>query len=177
MPRQLCLLQGDSGLVDDVRVPQLPDREVHRDVQIGVARDLGPPAREVGARGLQHPCADLLDQARVLRDRNEQRRRDRTERGRRPAQQRFDADDLLRAHRENRLIVQRELAVVPRLAELAFEVQTGCHEVPHVLVEDGNRVATASLAWYIAVSASRNKVSTLASPPGSTTAIPMLTVA
>ena len=56
---------------DDVRVPQLPDREVHRDVEIRVARDLGTPAREVGAGGLEHPRADLLDQPRVLGDRDE----------------------------------------------------------------------------------------------------------
>ena len=41
--------------------------------------------------------------------------------------------------------MQRELAVVPRLAELAFEVQPRRDEVSHVLVEDGDRVAAGIL--------------------------------
>ena len=70
------------------------------------------PARRLAAGGAQHPFADLQDQAALLGDRDEDRRRDGAALGMLPAQQRLEADDL--AGRQLRSAAGRRARNSPR---------------------------------------------------------------
>ena len=59
--------------------------------------DMRRPGRGLGAGGAQHPFAELVDQAGVLRDRDEFGRRDHAAFGMAPAQQRLAAGHLVAA--------------------------------------------------------------------------------
>ena len=62
----------------------------------------------IGERAAQHDLAELGHQAGLLRERNEDRRRDGAAARMGPAQQRFDADDGAAVGRDHRLIVDFE---------------------------------------------------------------------
>ena len=72
-------------------------------------------------RGPQHPFADLADQAGFLGQRNELGRRDRPAGRMLPADQRFEPGDLLAGGADDRLVMDRQLAALDRLAKIVLE--------------------------------------------------------
>ena len=75
----------------------------------------------VHANPVQHPLADLENEVRLLRERNELRRRNVAVSGQPPAQQRFGADDAAVAQVDLRLVLDDELVALQRAAQLALQ--------------------------------------------------------
>ena len=72
----------------------------------------------LGAGLPQHPLAERHDQPGLLGERNELGRRDHAALGMVPAQQRLEAADLVALEVDERLVVELELAVGERLAQV-----------------------------------------------------------
>ena len=72
-------------------------------------------------RGPKHPFADLADQPRFLGQRHELGGRDRAARRVLPADQRFEAGNFLAGGADDRLIMDRQLAALDRLAKVVLE--------------------------------------------------------
>ena len=100
--------------LDEVGAAELQRRDVDGDGQPG-------PGAAVEAGAPQHIFAELDDQPGVLGDRNELRRRDRADRRMVPARQRLDADDIVAAGVDDRLIGRGQLAALDRVQQIAFE--------------------------------------------------------
>ena len=80
-----------------------------------------PPIRRLPAGFMQHPTTDRDDQAGVIRDRDEFRRRYDAAFGMVPANERLDADYRAGRQGHSRLVVQKELVPLQRLHEAAFD--------------------------------------------------------
>ena len=108
-------LQGVGDHRDDARVVELQRRQVDRDA------DMVGPLRRFLERRPQHPFADLpirpASSASGMNLAGEIGPRV----GWLPADQRFEARDLLACGVDDRLVVNRELAALDRLAEVVFE--------------------------------------------------------
>ena len=99
---------------DEVGAAELQRRDVHRHGQVrpGAAVEAGAP---------QHPLAEIDDQAGMLGDRDELRRRDFADGRMVPARQRFDADDLFAAGIHDRLVGGGKPVVLDGVEQVAFE--------------------------------------------------------
>src|SRR5579862_4197259 len=75
------------------------------------------------AGGLEHPAPDVDDQAALLGERDEIERRDHAALRMLPTHERFDTGDALGLERDERLIVQHELAALERALELGPELE------------------------------------------------------
>ena len=98
--------------------------ELHRRNVDGNA-NVRRPARSLAAGGVEHPLADFLDQAGLLGDRDELRRRDHAAARMPPAQERLAANDFLAADIDERLIMDRETAFDHGGAHVVFELAAG----------------------------------------------------
>ena len=121
---ELGLLEDALDHVDEVGAAELQRRDVDGD---GQAR----PVAAVEAGAAQHPLAELDDEAGVLGDRNELRRRDLADGRMGPARQRLDADHVVAAGIDDRLIGGLEAVVLDRVQQVAFQElavgQVGVH--------------------------------------------------
>ena len=79
------------------------------------------PVRRLGAGRMEHPVAELVDQAGLFGDRNELRRRNHAAVGMAPAQQRLAGGDLAILQVEHGLIVNFQSVIGDRLAQFEFE--------------------------------------------------------
>ena len=119
---------------------------------------LGPlaaPGGELAHRLLQHPVADVGDQPALLRERDELRRRDDAVRGVRPAHERLHADDGALRQPHDGLV--DEVQLVPAMAWCRSR-SSSTRSATRVRIDSSNTATAsrpASLAWYMAVSASR----------------------
>ena len=101
------------------------------------------PHGVVAAHLVQHPRADVEDEARFLRERDELRRGDVAVTRQAPAQQRLGADDLAARQVDLGLVADEELVAVERASQLALEHEPldggGVHlgRVVHVTVTAG----------------------------------------
>ena len=131
---------GEDALdhLDEVGAAELQRRDVHRDGQVRPG-----PAVEAGAA--QHPFAQIDDQAGVLGDRNELRRRDLADCRMVPARQRLDADDLFAARIHDRLIGCGEPIVLDGVEQVAFEELAVGQVGVHGRVVDAGAVAALVL--------------------------------
>ena len=111
---EIGLLEDALDHVDEVGAAELQRRDVDGD---GQAR----PALAVEAGAPQHPLAELDDEAGVLGDRNEIRRRDLAGGRMVPARQRLDADHDRAAGVDDRLIGGGEAVVADRVQQIAFQ--------------------------------------------------------
>ena len=93
---------------------QILAADIDRHAQLRVAA-LGE-RREIAAGAAQHPAAELHRQPGQLGDRQEFRGGHQAANLVRPAQERFDRDDLARREQVARLVVQLELVFLDRLA-------------------------------------------------------------
>ena len=107
---------------DQARRRQLAGREVDGDDERVDTGSVGPRAGLADGL-LEHPLADPHDQPGLLGHADELRRQHQPSFGVLPAQQRLDADDLARAERDLRLVVQRQLGALDRLAQLAIDAE------------------------------------------------------
>ena len=109
----------------DVLPAQLHRRDVDRHL------DIVRPAGGIGAGLPQHPFAERHDQPGFFRDRDEFGGRDHAADGMVPADQRLAAADFVRLQIQQRLVMQYELAVADRLAQVhldrAARVDAGIH--------------------------------------------------
>ena len=94
------------------------------------------PRLRLRARLAQHPFAERNDQARVLGDRDELRRRHQPLVRLRPAQQRFGAADAPRGEVDQRLVVQHELAVLERAPQVGLGREAAAHALGHLRAEE-----------------------------------------
>ena len=118
---------------------ELHRRDVDRDP------DVVRPVRRLGAGRPQHPFAERIDQAGLLRDRNELGRRDHAALGMVPAQQRLAADDPVVADVDQRLVVQLELAAHERLAQVDLQRAARLHARVHLRLEEAVGAAAVGL--------------------------------
>ena len=154
-----CSLQRAEDPFDEPRIAELARREVHADVQLRCFRHLVTPDRELPARLVEHPPSELGDEAHVLGDGDELRRRDPSEQRVRPAHQRFDAERLPVGQGDDRLEVHFELAALGAPRRLC---SSSSRSAARARIDWSNTAMPsrpASFAWYIAVSASRIIVS------------------
>jgi hypothetical protein len=152
--------------VHEIGLPELVHADIDRPASTGPDRGDVAQRRQLGAGGAQHPFAQVDDQARLLRHRDERCRRHRVRAaGCCPAQQGFGADHLVGFRTDLRLVVQLEApgCVRPgagRLSSAARASTAACIA--------GSKKRTvlrpAALAWYIATS---ERLSTSSSVPSS----------
>lgn len=93
----------------------------------------------------QHDLADLTDHAGVFCHRDELRRADRPARGMLPSGERFEADERSGPERNDRLVGDRQLVVVDRVAEIRLELQPIHRALAHGRVEKLDRRRAVSL--------------------------------
>ena len=150
--RQAVLVERAPHLLGKFRVPQLMRRDVQRQAR---RRDLAvAPARELRARGIEHPAAEVDDEAALFRRRHELARKSHAVARRLPAQQRLDALRARRPTRELRLVEERELAAAQ--ARDAVRVSVGADGFVVMLTSKNiARPRPRSLARYMAMSALR----------------------
>jgi hypothetical protein len=110
----------------------------------GKAQRRGPRCRVVAGL-LQDPVAERHDQAGVFRDRNELVGADQSALRMTPAYQRLGPADALSPHVNDRLIVQLELAVRNRLAQIIFEGLLGVGGLDHLGLEQAEIIAPLGL--------------------------------
>ena len=103
-------------------MPELLGRQVDRDAH---RRHAGiEPAAHLATGLAQHPVADRHDEAGFFGDRNERVRRHQTARRMAPADQRFGAAHAVRRDVDLRLVVQLELTLFERAAQVVLQRQT-----------------------------------------------------
>ena len=133
---------------------------------------VGPPGGR-GA-GLPHrPFAERDDEPGLLGQRDELGRRDEAALGVMPAQQRLEAADLVAREVDERLVVELELAVGQRLAQIDLQLAARLHVGIHVRLEEAVDAAPSALARSRARSAFLSSWSGSVPSPGET-AMPML---
>src|SRR6185295_17665109 len=102
---------------------ELARREVDRHADVRVIRELGLEVHRVAAGRLQDPEPERDDQAGLLGERDEVERRDEAALRVLPADERLEAVDRAGLQRDERLVVERELAVLERPRKVALELQ------------------------------------------------------
>jgi len=107
--------RGHDG-ADIVRPFNLQRRGVDRD------DDFGTPLRGVRAGLKQHPVADRIDHADFLGDGDEHAGRNHAARRMAPARQRLHADDDAIAGGDDRLVMDRQLALIDSGAKILLEL-------------------------------------------------------
>jgi hypothetical protein len=119
-------------------LPDMAASELHRrqlDRRREVAQALAAPGRHLAAGFVQHPGADLGDQAGAFGHRDEKRRLHLAQLRVAPAQQGLGADDAARAQVQLRLPVQAEFTARQRLLQAGQHLRVGQHTVVHCRVE------------------------------------------
>ena len=111
------------------RVVELDRRKIDRD------RGGSLPGHSLGAGGRQHPGSNRNDQAGFLGDRYEVGGRDASSFRMIPAQQRFIAGDFKRHRVDDRLIVQREVALFQRHAQIPAQDLALAQPLVHARLE------------------------------------------
>ena len=132
------LLQHPCDQLGETRLPKLGRRKVDREPQ---AR---PGARPRTGRA-QHPFAERQDQAGLLGQRNEARRRNLAPLGVAPAQQRLDPDHPHADEVDLRLIVEVELSVREAAAKVVLERPALAQAQVHLFLEEAERAAPFGL--------------------------------
>ena len=103
------------------------------------------PPHVLGAGLAEHPQPDLDDDAGLLGQADELRRRQQPSVGVVPADEGLDREHLARRHLDLGLVVDDQLAVVERLAQLDLVLELPAHLGPQRLVEDLDAIATELL--------------------------------
>ena len=103
------------------------------------------PVHRFGTGGSYHPFPEFCDQAGLFRHRDEFGRRDGPALGLVPAKQRLAGDDLVSLEIDDRLIVQFELSLGERRAQIELEIPPRRHPLMHGGFEKPVRAATAGL--------------------------------
>ncbi|OIQ76602.1 hypothetical protein GALL_417180 [mine drainage metagenome] len=129
--------------VDETGVGELPRADVDREHALARRRPLAP-RRNARAGGVEHPLAELDDQAGLLGHRDELTRREQAAHRVVPAQQGLGPDDGARAV-ELRLVVQLELAELDGLAQLRLQRGAPGQLDLHALFEEAQRIASVLL--------------------------------
>jgi serine/threonine-protein kinase len=142
--------RSDPGVVEhgavageEFRLAELLERKVDRDA--AGPRHLLLPGAVVAADALQHPLADLLDQVRFFRERDELRGRDVAVVREPPSHQRLAADHPPVAQVHLRLVEDHELVALHRAAELALHHQPLDRGRAHLAREEAVAVAAVLL--------------------------------
>ncbi len=123
-------LQRAGHRVDEFRRRKLVSGHVHGHPQRWQAVLLPQPVLPAGLA--QHPFADRTDQAGVLGQRDEVRRRDQAALRMLPADQGLDAGDQAAAQVHLRLVEQHQFGPLQGLAQVGFHVQAPPHGDTHV---------------------------------------------
>ena len=110
-----------------------------------VDRGVGGPARELAAGLAQHPAPERHDQPALLGDRDERAREHDPLLRVAPAHQRLDGDDPALVEVDERLVVELELVVVERAAQVLLELEALHHAPAHAAVEQLEARAAAVL--------------------------------
>ena len=105
------------------------------------------PSVSVRARLLEHPLSDLGDQARLLGEGHDNRRRHQPPGGVHPAQEGLDASDPSLHRGNDRLVLGVELPASERPAQVAFD--SGVVVEQALLVEVEDLVAGASFSFRL----------------------------
>ena len=129
-------LESVPHVLDEVVPVELEPGDVDRDAEIVAER---APAGDLRARFAQHPASDIDDLPGRLEQRDELVRLDLAERGVLPAQQRLDADQREVVEAVDRLVVQHELVLFERRAQVELELVAVLDVGAHLRVE--HRVA------------------------------------
>ncbi len=103
------------------------------------------PLPQPAAAVPDHPFADRSHQARLLRHRDELRRRDRAPLRVLPAQKPLDALDQAGAGVDHRLEEQPQLAVAERRAQTALQLELLDHPVLHEIAVEAARLVAPGL--------------------------------
>jgi len=137
--RQPVLLERGHDFRDEVGLGQLQGGDVDRDaLELGAS---GTPLGQRGARGLEHPAADLADDAGLLGECHELARREQATRRVLPAQQRLCGGRLARGRVHDGLEVEDELVALERHDQVVLQ-----HEAVEQLFVHGCRVPAESPA-------------------------------
>src|SRR6266850_4023529 len=111
--------EGGGHRLDEAVAAELARRDVDRDAHRTSGR---MPLRGALHRLHQGPVAELLDQLRLLGDRDEQRRRDEAALGMLPAHERLEADDGSGGEIDLRLVMQLDLLLADGRAQRILQL-------------------------------------------------------
>ncbi len=129
------LLQRLGHVLHQVAVLQVPRRDVHREAQPAAAGHRAAPAAQVAAGLAQYPAAELVDLAALLDHLDEARGHQHAGLRVAPAHQRLDAEQAAGAEIDDRLILEEELLVRQRAADVGLEPQPLVQHVLHLRLE------------------------------------------
>ncbi len=142
-------------VLQQAAVPELPVRDVDADPQvIGCAGKF--PHGNLTARLAQNPPTHRHDESGLLGNRQELRRREQPTRRVLPTNECLERESAAGTDRDDRLVVQAQLAAIDRLPKLGLDAQSADGVGVHARVERGVGALLVGLRWYIAVSASRS---------------------
>jgi hypothetical protein len=113
-------LEAVRDLARERRVEQLARTDVDGDVDVVAVVSPGPA---LGEGGLEHVSRQRPDHPGLLRERDELLRLDEAERGVLPAHERLDAADRAGQRGRERLVVDVDLAVLDRPAQIRDDLQ------------------------------------------------------
>ena len=134
--REPRLLQRPGDVPLELALLQVTARDVQGDVQALVGHPhLVAPAAPVLAGPLQHEAPELDDVTRFLGQLDELPRHQHAALGVPPARERLAAEQRARAERDDRLVLEEELAVGQRAADVGLEAQALAQRLLHVRLE------------------------------------------
>ena len=131
-------------LLDEVGLVELAGRDVDRHARPRRVAERDP-ARDLLARLLEDPAAELDDQPGPLGERDELVGADTAALGVLPAQQRLDADDVLVGQPDLGLVLEVQLVVLQSAPQVALQRDLAQHPQAHRGVEDLVLVAAGLL--------------------------------
>ena len=126
---------GDRG--GEVAVGDLARGEVDRDVERALRRGAARATRGPGGRRVsctQRPIGSIRPLSSAIGTKSPGSSRPRS--GWSPAHQRLEAGDLAAAQGDQRLVVERQLVALERLAQLALDLEPAQRPGPHLGVEE-----------------------------------------
>ena len=130
-PIQIKLLQAFADKCHEPVVTHLARREIDRNAKSVQSRLLQLPCAVTG--GLQHPAANVYDQAGLLQNGYEVHWRNVAEFRVVPAQQSFDSANFSRMHVDTRLVTQAEFVALERVTQLVLHLQVLVCLSSHIL--------------------------------------------
>ena len=141
--RHLVPVEGVAQALHEAAVEQLQRGDVDGDAYRRPGR--GAPARGVLDRRLDHPLADLADEAAILGNRQESLRRGMAAVGQAPAQQRLDEARLAGREVDLRLEMELELAAVDGAAQALLGGELGRRRLEQLRAEHAHAAAALRL--------------------------------
>src|SRR5688500_1871589 len=133
--RELCRLERVRDLIQQVRLRELLDGQVDADRQRSLSRVRGMPLLHLPACLDENPAPDRNDESCLFGDRDEAGRLHKTALRVLPSYESLETRDASRAQRDERLVVQPELALIDSSPEIRLQLKSRQRVAVHRAIE------------------------------------------